>query len=79
MTDISSNNRSYLTIFSWGVCRLSLESYNKKVVDRMHGLDWYDYGARHYDAALGRWMCVAPLAEKYFNVSGYIYIVLIIL
>ena len=29
--DISSNNRSYLTIFSWGVCRLSLESYNKKV------------------------------------------------
>ena len=31
--------------------------YNGKELDRMHGLDWYDYGARHYDAAgkdLGR-------------------------
>ena len=32
--------------------------YNGKELDRMHGLDWYDYGARHYDAVLGRWMCV---------------------
>ena len=47
--------------------------YNGKELDRMHGLDWYDYSARYYDAVLGRWMCVDPLAEKYFNVSGYIY------
>ena len=26
--------------------------YNGKELDRMHGLDWYDYGARHYDAVL---------------------------
>ena len=32
--------------------------YNGKELDCMHGLDWYDYGARHYDAVLGRWMCV---------------------
>uniref|UniRef100_A0AB33IXV5 RHS repeat-associated core domain-containing protein n=1 Tax=Prevotella sp. GTC17253 TaxID=3236793 RepID=A0AB33IXV5_9BACT len=47
--------------------------YNGKELDRMHGLDWYDYGARHYDAVLGRWMCMDPLVEKTFPVSGYIY------
>lgn len=47
--------------------------YNGKELDRMHGLDWYDYGARHYDAALGRWMSIDPLAEKYYDVSPYGY------
>ena len=47
--------------------------YNGKELDRMHGLDWYDYGARHYDAALGRWMCMDPLTEKYYDVSPYAY------
>ena len=47
--------------------------YNGKELDRMHGLDWYNYGARHYDAVLGRWMCVDPLAEKYPNYSSHIY------
>ena len=47
--------------------------YNGKELDCMHGLDWYDYGTRHYDAVLGRWMCVDPLAEKYDNVGSYIY------
>ena len=47
--------------------------YNGKELDRMHGLDWYDYGARHYDASIGRWMCVDPLAEKYHGISPYAY------
>ncbi len=47
--------------------------YNGKELDRMHGLDWYDYGARHYDASIGRWMCVDPLAEKYYPISPYAY------
>ena len=47
--------------------------YNGKELDRMYGLDWYDYGARHYDAALGRWMCMDPLTEKYYDVSPYVY------
>ena len=47
--------------------------YNGKELDRMHGLDWYDYGARMYDAALGRWHTVDPAADRYPNISPYAY------
>lgn len=49
--------------------------YNGKELDRMHGLDWYDYGARHYDAVIGRWTTMDPLCEKYYDVSPYAYCV----
>ena len=48
--------------------------YNGKELDRMHGLDLFDYGARHYDAAIGRWHSVDPLAEKYYSISPYAYV-----
>lgn len=47
--------------------------YNGKELDRKGGLDWYDYGARQYDAALGRWHSVDPLAEKFYPFSPYNY------
>ena len=47
--------------------------YNGKELDRMHGLDLFDYGARDYDAAIGRWFTVDPLAEKYYGISSYAY------
>lgn len=47
--------------------------YNGKELDRMHGLDWYDYSARMHDAALGRFTTMDPLAEKYYSVSPYAY------
>ena len=45
--------------------------YSGKELDRMHALDWYDYGARHYDAALLRWYSMDPLCEKYYHISPY--------
>ena len=47
--------------------------YNGKEQDTKAGLNWYDYGARHYDAALGRFMTQDRFAEKYSSLSSYQY------
>ncbi len=36
-------------------------------------LDWYDYGARFYDPALGRFICLDPIADQFPHVSPYNY------
>ena len=54
-------------------CSTTAIAYNPsniygKELDTKKSLNWYDYGARHYDATLGRWFAVDPLAEKdYLN------------
>ena len=47
--------------------------YNGKELDAKKVLNWYDYGARHYDAALGRFTTVDPSAENYYSTSPFTY------
>ena len=47
--------------------------YNGKELDTKNGLNWYDYGARQYDVAIGRWNAVDPSSEKCYNWSPYVY------
>ena len=47
--------------------------YNGKELDRMHGLDLYDYGARQYDPAIGSFTSMDPLAEKHYHINPYAY------
>ncbi len=49
------------------------KTYNGKEFQDELGLNWHDYGARNYDASLGKWMNIDPLAEKYFKTSPFTY------
>ncbi len=45
--------------------------YNGKEMDRMHGLNQLDYGARWYDASLGRFSTSDPDIEDAYHESPY--------
>ena len=47
--------------------------FNGKELDRTNGLNWYDYGARNYDAAIVRWDGMDKLCEKYYPFTPYGY------
>jgi len=51
----------------------NLYLYNGKELQNDFGLDWYDYGARFYDGAVGKWWSIDPLAEKSSRWSPYNY------
>ena len=48
--------------------------YNGKEEQNELGLNWIDYGARNYNASLGRWMNIDPIAEVYYGINPYGYV-----
>jgi len=47
--------------------------YNGKELDRVHGLDLFDYGRRFYDPQLGRFTTKDRFTEKYYYLTPYQY------
>ncbi|MCG8328679.1 MAG: hypothetical protein MI974_13395 [Chitinophagales bacterium] len=52
----------------------NVKLYNGKELNREGNINLYDYGARWYDPALGRWTTIDPLAENYYPYSPYNYV-----
>ena len=73
--NVLQQNLYYAWGGAWGdVCTApGFQSYKYcgKYLDRKHGLDLYDYGARLYDPAAAFWTSPDPLCEKYYNISPY--------
>ncbi len=61
------------TVSSLGNSVAQKFGYNGKELNQEMGLDWHDFGARNYNAALGRWMNLDPLAEQMRRHSPYNY------
>ncbi len=52
--------------------------YNSKEFQDELSLNLYDFGARNYDPALGRWMNIDPLAEQSRRWTPYIQFIIIL-
>jgi RHS repeat-associated protein len=85
MTDLNGNLEQVSSYYPFGMLAedASLSGANnkyryngKELQDDAIGngqLDWYDYGARFYDPALGRFHTQDRFSEKYYSLSNYQY------
>ncbi|MGL5234450.1 MAG: RHS repeat-associated core domain-containing protein, partial [Empedobacter falsenii] len=48
--------------------------YNGKELQEEFNINLYDYGARNYDPAIGRWFNIDPMADEFENFSPYNYV-----
>lgn len=53
--------------------KLNRYQYNGKELTSDLGLNWYAYGARWYDPAIGRFTGVDPISDQFPNLSTYNY------
>ena len=80
VTDANGNDEQSIDYYPFGsVIAESINAemqpylYNGKELDRMNGLDWYDYGARMYESDGIRWGQMDPLAASTPDVTPYGY------
>ena len=67
---MTQNGLSYTTLPD---NQKNLYLYNGKELQKDFGLDWYDYGARFYNAELGRFTGIDALADTFVWVTPYNY------
>ena len=58
---------------TYAISAVNRYKYNGKEEQTVGDLGMLDYGARMYQAGIGRWFVPDPLAEKYYSVSPYAY------
>ncbi|AZQ57275.1 hypothetical protein EJ994_17345 [Maribacter sp. MJ134] len=61
------------TVSPYGNSAAKRWKFNGKELDNGLNIDTYDFGARNYDPAIGRWMNLDPLAEQMRRHSPYNY------